>query len=123
MELYNNKLFRMGIDLLYRSTFYSTFTVTVFSDAFSGKCSFSLSKESINQVIDDLKRMEFQDNAEVRFSDCESDSFILLRKQSRKVFINGQIGGTHRDNYMVFKNTADNSITYLLYQFLSQWKN
>ena len=122
-EIYCSNSFKMNLHFLYTVEEHLTFTVSVFSDGFFGTCSFCLSKDHIRSVIDTLKCMEAHNEGEVRICDLDSDSYFFLRKQDQRIHVNGQIGASHSDNYMVFKHTTDPTIAYLLRNALSQWND
>ena len=89
-----------------------TFDLTVKSDLFSGTAHFCVRKDEIESLCNELTKMTKSFNGFCRLQDNDSDGFIEFTIGStRKVFIHGQLGGTHEDNFLQYKFSSDLSAT------------
>jgi hypothetical protein len=89
-----------------------TFDLTVKSDLFSRTAHFCVRKDEIESLCSELTKMTKSFNGACRLQDNDSDGFIEFTIGStRKIFIYGQLGGTHEDNYMKYKFASDVSAT------------
>jgi hypothetical protein len=101
-----------------------TFDLTVKSNSFSGTLHFCVRKDEIEELCSDLKKMMFSFASKAHLFDNDSDSFIDFNiDDSGRVFVNGQLGGSHEDNYMIFKFSSDKIATEYFIQELESLFN
>lgn len=87
------------------------FTVSIKCGIFSGGNDFSVPIEDIKK-IEKININNLTTNDVVMITDEESDSYInfTVLDNFGKITVSGSIGGSHRDNYMIFKFIADQTI-------------
>jgi hypothetical protein len=86
-----------------------TFDLTVKSDTFLGTAHFCVRKDQIKKLCDDLTKMLSSKYGKTIIDDNDSNAFIEFEiNDIGRVFINGQVGGSHEENFMKFKFSTDN---------------
>jgi len=87
-----------------------TFAIFIKSYDFSGMHNFCVRKDYLQEKIKELRDMDKSHTGACRICDGDSDSFINIEFERHNLRVNGQIGGTHNDNYMFFSFTADRTL-------------
>jgi hypothetical protein len=89
-----------------------TFDLTVESNDFKGTSPFCVRKDEIKRLCDDLRKMLPSFTGTTSLEDNDSDAFIQFQINNiGQVFIIGQVGGSHEDNFLRFKFSSDNIAT------------
>ncbi len=119
-EVFKSEQALVLIDHLYTVGENITISVYIKSFRYSGEYSFCLHYKKITEIIFSLELMSRKLQGEVTLKDTGSDSFVLLGYEPKGLFVSGQIGGSHEDNYMVFKFKAEHSLISSLIDKLSE---
>ena len=78
---------------------------------FSGKFAFCMEESDLNDYVNSLEELDRAEQGGFRFSDMDSDSFILFEKTKLgHMKISGQLGMAFRNNYLVFEMDADQTV-------------
>lgn len=102
---------------------YVTMLVKVKSGDFTGSTNFCISKESLTVTIETLSKLLNDLSGTCIINDYDSDSFLFFKiDQHGHVLSEGQIGGSHQDNFMRFKTCMDQTVLYNLIQLLKQFE-
>lgn len=106
---------------LYTVQDYSTFSIKVQSNEFSGISNFCLSKENIKIAVKKLCEMYEKLNGVSEFNDSDSDDFIKFEMEKLgQLSISGQLGGSHNEQYLIFKMISDQTILTKIIKVLSE---
>jgi hypothetical protein len=90
---------------------YLTFTVKVVSGEFSGSSTFCISESSLKEAISILSEMYNKLKGTYRMNDYDSDDFMLFEFQNLgHICISGQVGGSHREQYLRYQYNTDQTI-------------
>lgn len=109
--IYKDSNNAISIEFLYEYGGYSTYTINVSTNGFSGKCSFCLESNTIKSGIETIKIMIDSLNGEYVLRDCESDAYIrFIFESSMNLFAEGQLGGSYNDNMLKFRFKADQTL-------------
>lgn len=120
MHLYQTEYAEWEMEYQYTVDCYSTYSVHIRSNNFSGSENFCISGDTIHHLIRSLAVLEEKLAGQLTLCDCESDSFISLEFVSHNILsLYGQIGGSHEDNYLHFKTHVDQTVLPLLKNVLS----
>jgi hypothetical protein len=111
--IYTSKFAEWTLEYRYSDNGYLSYEVNISSYGISGIYVFHNAVSDAEKTIEALERLICEDGA-IEFRDMESDSYVRVTKSLAGVYINGTMGGTYNDNYMVFKFRADESILQLL---------
>ena len=102
---------KLNIEYLYTVDDYITFNIKVKSQEFSGVSNFSMSKESVTSIIENLSIMYEKLKGFCEIKDCDSDANIKIEMDKYgHLYVFGQIGGSHEDHFMKFKFKADQTV-------------
>ena len=97
-----------------------TFDLTIISETFSGTAHFCVRKDEIENLCENLRQMMISLKGNARLDDNDSDAFIQFSINSiGRIFISGQIGGSHDDNFMQYKFSTDKIETDDFFFFFS----
>ena len=78
------------------------------SGRFSGYNTFVLERDPTLEVIKSLETMYGKLSGRCEIHDYDSDSAIVFEfEEQNRISFHGQVGGTHRDNYLYFKYQID----------------
>ncbi len=113
-EVYKSEQALFLIDHLYTVGENFTFSFYIKSNRYSGEYSFCLFYKRLTEIIFTLELMSRKLQGEVTIKDTGSDSLVLIKFEPKGLFVSGQIGGSHEDNYMVFKFKAEPNIIGLV---------
>jgi hypothetical protein len=124
MEEYNifdSSTFSFDIKKTYVSeSKYITYSVGIRSDDFVGRTTFCISPESQKELILNITKLADSLEGTYRIQSYDDDSYIEVRvKDGGKLFINGQLGGSHQDHRMYFSNIADQTLLTNLIKYLN----
>ena len=87
---------------------YITFNKAVVSGEFSGSSNFCLSIDALSDAIIYINKIYVELNGEFQINDYDSNDFILFKVEKYgHVKISGQVGGTHRKQYLVYEMDTD----------------
>lgn len=117
--IYQSKFAELQIEWLYTIEVNSTFSVSVKSYGFTGTYNFCLHKEQIKDIILNLKEMDKGLSGLCKILDTDSNSFITLEFEEKRLAVYGQLGGDYEENFMKFRFMADQTIMRLLIHLLS----
>jgi len=85
-----------------------TFDLTVFSNGFSGISHFCVRRDQLEEMCADLTKMNLKLSGTTKLEDNDSDAFVEFEiEPNGKLNVNGQIGGTHEDQFVKFKFETD----------------
>ncbi len=119
-EVYKSEQALFFLEHLYTIKENITFSVYIKSFRYSGEYSFCVHYKKITEIIFTLELMNRKLEGEVTLKDTGSDAFVMLSFDPKGLFVSGQIGGSHEDNYMVFRFKADQVIIGALINKLSE---
>jgi len=109
---------KLCIEYLYCVEDYYTMTFKVQSSKFRGESNFCISKQELVKIIEYLNVANKELKGNVQISDSDSDSYINITvKNTGRLMIDGQIGGSFEDNYIKFKYESDQTIISNLIRF------
>lgn len=82
--------------------------MTVLSEGFGGTSHFCVRRDEIEIFCSKLSHMYSTRKGLARLSDNDSDGFIEVDIESGgRVFLNGQVGGSHDDHFVRFSFRTD----------------
>ena len=85
-----------------------TFDLTVLSDGFSGTSHFCVRRDQLEKMCADLISMQMKLLGKTILDDNDSDGFVEFEiEPNGQLYVSGQVGGTHEDNYLKFKFQTD----------------
>ena len=78
---------------------------------FSGQFAYCIENFMIEKYIEALSNLDNQESGELIIDDMDSDSYLIFEKHKYgQMEISGRLGCTFRDNYLIFKFPADQTI-------------
>jgi len=90
---------------------YITFDLKVISGKFSGASSFCISDKSLRDAVSCLGIIYNDLNGTCQIDDYDSSDFVLFEfLKFGHLKISGQVGGCHRDNYLVYQLETDQTV-------------
>jgi hypothetical protein len=96
---------------LYTDEEYITFSYEVESGDFAGASNFSISRTSLQNAISSLTEMYNSLKGSYQIRDYDSDDFVLFEFLSLgHMIISGQVGGSHRPQYLRYQFTTDQTV-------------
>ena len=114
-HVYKSENGQIAIETLYCVGGYVTYKITVSTVGFAGESSICLYEPDIQTCVFQLDQMSDSLQGSLEICDGESDDFVRLEFDGPlKLYLNGQIGGSHRDNYLHFKFQVDQTILPIL---------
>lgn len=107
------------IEHLYTVENYCTFKIVIKSGAFKGESNFCIPKEYIVSNLELLKEISFKMQGKFEIKDYDTDANLNFEfKKFGQMDIYGQIGGSHEENYMVFRFNSDQTALNRLFNYL-----
>ena len=104
----NTKSERLSFATRYLVQINFTFDLTVLADNFGGTSHFCVRKDQIEKLCSDLTEMKDRLSGNTILEDNDSDASISFQiERNGEVFVFGQVGGSHEDNYVKFKFQTD----------------
>ena len=85
-----------------------TFDLTVLADSFGGTSHFCVRREQIEKFCSDLTLLKDRLSGNTNLEDNDSDASVNIQiERNGEVYVFGQVGGSHEDNYVKFKFPTD----------------
>ncbi|MDB5200484.1 MAG: hypothetical protein JWO92_2447 [Chitinophagaceae bacterium] len=104
----NTKSERLTFATRYLVQLNFTFDLTVLSEGFCGTSHFCIRRDEIESFCSKLTNLHSSLSGSARLDDNDSDAFVEFNIESEgQLHVNGQVGGSHEDHYMVFKFQTD----------------
>jgi hypothetical protein len=104
----NSKTERLSFATRYLVQINFTFDLTVISDGFSGSSHFCVRRDQLEKLCHDLKTMHSSFSGKTILNDNDSDALVQFSAEPNgHLIVNGQIGGSHEDNFVKFKFHTD----------------
>lgn len=104
----NRKTERLSFATRYLVQINFTFDLTVLADSFGGTSHFCVRREQIEKLCSDLTDMKDRLSGKTNLEDNDSDANVCFHIESNgQLYVFGQVGGTHEDNYVKFKFQSD----------------
>ena len=104
----NRKTERLSFTTRYLVQINFTFDLTVLADSFCGTSHFCVRREQIEKLCADLTEMKARLSGNTRLEDNDSDVSVNFQIENLgQVWVFGQVGGSHEDNYVKFKFQTD----------------
>jgi hypothetical protein len=99
------------LEYLYTIQGYITFSITIKSGEFSGETNFCVSEDSLKDTTLILEKMHGMLKGSHQINDYDSDDFILFEFLNYgHLKIVGQVGGSHREQYLRYQFITDQTI-------------
>lgn len=112
--LYKSQYSELSLEYLYSVEVNLTFAVVIKSYGFCGTHDFCIHTEELEEYIQCLRHMNDSLSGECKIIDVDSDAYILLGFEGKKLNVSGQLGGSYEDNFMKFSFCADQTLIMLL---------
>ena len=104
----NRKTERLSFTTRYLVQINFTFDLTVLADSFCGTSHFCVRREQIEKLCADLTEMKARLSGNTKLEDNDSDASVNFQIENLgQVWVFGQVGGSHEDNYVKFKFQTD----------------
>ena len=104
----NTKTERLSFATRYLVQINFTFDLTVLSGGFSGTSHFCVRRDQLEKMCVNLTNMKLTLAGTTILDDNDSDGFVEFEiEPNGRLNVNGQIGGTHEENYLNFKFQTD----------------
>lgn len=104
----NRKTERLCFATRYLVQINFTFDLTVLADSFGGTSHFCVRREQIEKLCSDLTEMKERLSGNTKLEDNDSDASVCFQIENLgQVWVFGQVGGSHEDNYVKFKFQTD----------------
>ena len=104
----NRKTERLSFTTRYLVQINFTFDLTVLADSFCGTSHFCVRREQIEKLCADLTEMKERLSGNTKLEDNDSDASVNFQIENLgQVWVFGQVGGSHEDNYVKFKFQTD----------------
>ena len=104
----NRKTERLSFTTRYLVQINFTFDLTVLADSFCGTSHFCVRREQIEKLCADLTEMKARLSGNTILEDNDSDVSVNFQIENLgQVWVFGQVGGSHEDNYVKFKFQTD----------------
>ena len=106
----NRKTEKLSFATRYLVQINFTFDLTVLSESFGGTSHFCVRREQIEKLCADLTEMKERLSGNTKLEDNDSDASVSFQIENLgQVWVFGQVGGSHEDNYVKFKFQTDQS--------------
>jgi len=101
-------MYNIDIEHLYTVNGYITYTILVTSGSFSGESSFCISRVELESAINELETISSLLVGSFTLGDFDSDDYIQFEMHELgHMTINGQIGGSNSQQYLVYSIQTD----------------
>ena len=98
------------IEILYEVDGYFTYYVRIRNFDFSGANTFCVDQTELENMIQQIKKMSNNLSGCVDFRDIDSDSFLHFAFEGNRIRVNGQLGASWNEEYLVFAFFVDQTI-------------
>ena len=98
------------LEMLYEVDKYYTFCIKIKNFEFTGERNFCINQIELEKFLKQLEKIYNEMSGCVEFRDIESDSFLAFEFKGDQVKVNGQLGGSWEENYLVFSFFVDQTI-------------
>lgn len=117
--LFSTPNWEMTVEHLYTVEEYFTFRIHVKSNGFIGSSNFCMPHGAIVALIEACSNMIEDLKGQCELRDYDSDAHIILEiNRLGQVHVSGQIGGTHEEHTLTFRNIMDQTaVLHLVHTF------
>lgn len=106
--LFSTPNWEMAVEHLYTVEDYFTFRIYVKSNGFMGASNFCMPHEAVVVLMETCSNMVENLEGQCEIRDYDSDAYIILEiNHLGQVHVSGQIGGTHEEHTLTFRNIMD----------------
>ena len=113
-RVYISKHAELNVEYKYTVEESTTFSIFAKSYGFFGEHSFCIRNFDLERITSELNNISNSLSGKCTINDTDSDSFICIVFECKKLKILGQLGGSHADNLMKFSFFADQTVAKLL---------
>lgn len=115
IEIFNSDLLSLAFEKIYEIDHYITFKIEVYSDGFSGGCSFCISIALLEKALLDLKYILEHLHGTIMLQDTDSESYFLLRGDKNGFYLSTELNSLDGNIKAIFRDIlVDQTITKTL---------
>ena len=115
IEIYNSDLLSLSFEKIYEIDHYITFKFEVYTDGFSGGCSFCICTTVLENLLLDLKDISEHLRGSIMLQDTDSESYLLLQGDENGFYLSTELNSLEGNIKAIFRDIlVDQTITKTL---------
>ena len=115
IEIFNSDLLSLAFEKIYEIDHYITFKIEVYTDGFSGSCSFCVSIALLEKALLDLKDIFEHLRGTFMLQDTDSESYLLLHGDEKGFYLSTELNSLDGNIKAIFREIlVDQTITKTL---------
>lgn len=115
IEIYNSDLLSLSFEKIYEIDHYITFKIEVYTDGFSGSCSFCICTNALQNILLDLECISEHLRGTFMLQDTDSESYLLLHGDEKGFYLSTELNSLDGNIKAIFREIlVDQTITKTL---------